>query len=165
MSIESDTNIKKDLKCLKEIMLSGEKYATVSFIYYIVNTLQIKVIPKEVNRVVDLINNNNAFDDVKFEDSDDNDIVIMNESQNKRRNIKIKNPLNSKEGLISALLNPYLKGHNFIFSFKKGIISFLYDKYQSVKESEEFITNITNNYDLDLLESSNSLLIDMFTES
>src|SRR4051794_40658887 len=106
MSTESDTDTKKDLKCLKEIMFSNdewklmkqltkilqlfydvtkllgsEKYATASFMYYVMATLQIKVISREVE-VVDLTNDNDdAFDDIEFEDGNDDDIVIMNESQ------------------------------------------------------------------------------------
>ncbi|GES92498.1 zinc finger BED domain-containing protein 1-like [Rhizophagus clarus] len=209
---ESDTDTKKDLKRLKEIMLSddewklmkqltkilqpfydatkllgGEKYATASFMYYVVATLQIKVIPKEVE-VVDLTNDDDAFDDdIEFEDGDDDDVIIM---QNTKRKIKIKNPLNcegkeeevkrnlyhllhhywenpAKEGMISALLDPRVKSLNFVSSLKKeGIISLLRDEYQFVKESEEFATGTTlNSNDLDLLESNNSLLIDMFAES
>ncbi|GBC04852.1 hypothetical protein RclHR1_00590038 [Rhizophagus clarus] len=209
---ESDTDTKKDLKRLKEIMLSddewklmkqltkilqpfydatkllgGEKYATASFMYYVVATLQIKVIPKEVE-VVDLTNDDDAFDDdIEFEDGDDDDVIIM---QNTKRKIKIKNPLNcegkeeevkrnlyhllhhywenpAKEGMISALLDPRVKSLNFVSSLKKeGIISLLRDEYQFVKESEEFATGTTlNSDDLDLLESNNSLLIDMFAES
>ena len=119
MSTQSDADTKKDLKRLKEIMLSddewklmkqltkllqlfydatkllgGEKYATASFMYYVVATLQTKVIPKEIE-VVDLTNDNDAFDDdVEFEDGNDDDVVILNESQNKKRKIRIKNPLN-----------------------------------------------------------------------
>ena len=80
MSTQSDADTKKDLKRLKEIMLSddewklmkqltkilqpfydgtkllgSEKYATASFMYYVVATLQIKVISREV-KVVDLTN-------------------------------------------------------------------------------------------------------------
>src|SRR3954453_17857 len=215
MSTESDTDTKKDLKRLKEIMLDddewkllkqltkilqpfydatkllgSEKYATASFMYYVVTTLQIKVIPKEVE-VIDLTNDNDdAFDDVEFEDGNDNDVIIMNESANKKRKIKIKDPLNcegkeeevkrnlyhllchywenpAKEGIISALLDLRVKGLNFISGIKKEeIITFLHNKYQFVKESEEFAASTTpNNNDLDLLESNNSLLIDMFTES
>ncbi|GES80927.1 zinc finger BED domain-containing protein 1-like [Rhizophagus clarus] len=105
---------KKDLKRLKEIMhsddewklmqqltkllqplydatklLSGEKYATATFIYYVVASLQAKVIPKEIE-MVDLTNNDNAFDDVEFEDGNDDDVVIMNESQTKREKLKLK---------------------------------------------------------------------------
>ncbi|GBB95871.1 hypothetical protein RclHR1_02630016 [Rhizophagus clarus] len=104
----------KDLKRLKEIMhsddewklmqqltkllqplydatklLSGEKYATATFIYYVVASLQAKVIPKEIE-MVDLTNNDNAFDDVEFEDGNDDDVVIMNESQTKREKLKLK---------------------------------------------------------------------------
>ena len=215
MSTQSDADTKKDLKRLKEIMLSddewklmkqltkllqpfydatkllgGEKYATASFMYYVVATLQTKVIPKEIE-VVDLTNDNDAFDDdVEFEDGNDDDVVILNESQNKKRKIRIKNPLNcegkeeevkrnlyhllchywenpAKEGMISALLDSRVKGLNFVSGVKKEqIISFLRNEYQSVKESEEFVANTTpNNNDLELSESNNSLLIDMFTES
>ncbi|CAI2198981.1 16676_t:CDS:1, partial [Funneliformis geosporum] len=48
------------------------------------------------------------------------------------------------------------------------IISYLRNEYQSIKESEEFITNttrISDNYDSNLLESNNSLLIDIFAKS
>ncbi len=215
MSTESDEDTKKDLKRLKEIMLSddewelmqqltkllqpfydatkllgGEKYATASFMYYVVATLQVKVFPTEIE-IVDLTNNNNAFDDVEFEDGNDDDIVIMNESQNKKRKIKIKDPLNcegkeeevkrslyqlllhywenpAEEGMISALLDPRIKGLNFVSnSRKEETISSLRNEYQSVKESEEFTTNmqILNDNELDLLESNNSLLVDMFAES
>ena len=215
MSIESDTDTKKDLKRLKEIMLDddewkllkqltkilqpfydatkllgGEKYATASFMYYVVATLQIKVILKEVE-VIDLTNDNDdAFDDVELEDDNDNNVIIMNESANKKRKIKIKDPLNcegkeeevkrnlyhllchywenpAKEEMISALLDSRVKGLNFISGIKKEeIITFLHNEYQFVKESEEFAASTTpNNNDLDLLESNNSLLIDMFTES
>jgi len=158
--------------------------------YYVVATLQIKVISKEVE-VIDLTNDNDdAFDDVEFEDGNDNDVIIMNESANKKRKIKIKDPLNcegkeeevkrnlyhllchywensAKEGMISALLDSRVKGLNFISGIKKEeIITFLHNEYQFVKESEEFAASTTpNNNDLDLLESNNSLLIDMFTES
>ncbi|GBB86728.1 hypothetical protein RclHR1_13110003 [Rhizophagus clarus] len=44
-------------------LLGGKKYATASFMYYVVATLQIKVIPKEVE-VVDLTN-------------DDDDLMMM----------------------------------------------------------------------------------------
>ncbi|GES78173.1 hypothetical protein RCL_jg29657.t1 [Rhizophagus clarus] len=73
----------------------------------------------------------------------------------------------AKEGMISALLDPRVKDLNFVSSLKKeGIISLLRDEYQFVKESEEFATSTTlNNDDLDLLESNNSIFIDMFTES
>ncbi|GBB86727.1 hypothetical protein RclHR1_13110002 [Rhizophagus clarus] len=69
--------------------------------------------------------------------------------------------------MISALLDPRVKDLNFVSSLKKeGIISLLRDEYQFVKESEEFATSTTlNNDDLDLLESNNSIFIDMFTES
>ncbi|GES93814.1 zinc finger BED domain-containing protein 1-like [Rhizophagus clarus] len=159
---ESDTDTKKDLKRLKEIMLSGEKYATASFMYYVVATLQIKVIPKEVE-VVDLTNDDDAFDDdIKFEDGKEEEV---------KRNLYHllhhywENP--AKEGMISALLDPCVKSLNFVSSLKKeGIISLLRDEYQFVKESEEFATGTTlNSDDLDLLESNNSLLIDMFAES
>lgn len=214
MSTESDEDTKKDLKRLKEIMLSedewklmqqltkllqpfydaskllgGEKYATASFIYYVVATLQIKVIPRETE-TVDLTNDDDAFDDVEFEDGNDDDVVIMNESQNKRK-IKIKDPLKcdgkieevkrnlyhlllhywenpAKEGMISALLDPHVKNLSFASNLKKEeTISLLRDEYQSVKESEEFVSNtqIPNDNDFDLLESNNSLLIDMFAES
>ena len=114
MSTQSDADTKKDLKRLKEIMLSddewklmkqltkllqpfydatkllgGEKYATASFMYYVVATLQVKVFPTEIE-TVDLTNNNNAFDDVEFEDGNDDDIVIMNESPNKKEKLKLK---------------------------------------------------------------------------
>src|SRR3954454_20347986 len=93
--------------------------------------------------VVDLTNDNdNAFDDIEFEDGNDDDIVIMNESQNKKRKIKIKNPLNcegkkeevkrnlyhllchywenpAKKGMISALLDSRVKDLNFVSSIKK----------------------------------------------
>src|SRR2546423_3887552 len=215
MSTESDIDTKKNLKCLKEIMLSddewklmkqltkilqpfydatkllgGEKYATASFMYYVVATLQIKVISRKVE-VVDLTNDDDdAFDNIEFEDGNDDNIVIMNESQNKKRKIKIKNPLNcegkeeevkrnlyhllchywensAKEEMISALLDLRVKDLNFVSSIKKEeIISFLRNEYQSVKESEEFTASTTpNNNDLNLLESNNSLFIDMFTKS
>ena len=110
MSTQSDADTKKDLKRLKEIMLSddewkfmkqltkilqpfydatklldGEKYATASFMYYVMTTLQIKVISREVE-VVDLTNDDDdAFDDIEFKDGNDDNIVIMNESQNKKK--------------------------------------------------------------------------------
>ncbi|GES76465.1 zinc finger BED domain-containing protein 1-like [Rhizophagus clarus] len=143
-------------------LLGGEKYATASFMYYVVATLQIKVIPKEVE-VVDLTNDDDAFDDdIEFEDGKEEEV---------KRNLYHllhhywENP--AKEGMILALLDPRVKSLNFVSSLKKeGIISLLRDEYQFVKESEEFATGTTlNSDDLDLLESNNSLLIDMFAES
>lgn len=212
MSTESDGDTKKDLKRLKEIMLSeeewklmqqltkllkpfndatkllgGEKYATASFMYYVVTTLLTKVMPAEIE-TVDL-SNDDAFDDVELEDGNEDDIIFVNESQNKKRKIKIKNPLKcngkeeevkkhlyqlllhywespAEEGMISALLDPRTKGLTFVSnSRKEEIISFLHNEYQSVKELEEFTTNMQNNDDIDILESNNSLLIDMFAES
>lgn len=198
MSTESDEDTKKDLKRLKEIMLSdnewklmqqltkilqpfydatkllsGEKYATASFIYYIVASLQIKVIPEETE-TVDLTNDDDAFDDVEFEDGNNNDVIIVDESQKKRK-IKIKDPLKcegkveevkrnlyhlllhywenpAKEGMVSALLDSRVKGLNFISNIKKEeTISHLRNEYQSVKESGEFIsfnTQISDDNDL-----------------
>ena len=76
MSTESDEDTKKDLKRLKEIILSddewelmqqltkllqpfydatkllgGEKYATASFMYYVVATLQVKVFPTGIEKI------------------------------------------------------------------------------------------------------------------
>ncbi|CAB4441002.1 unnamed protein product [Rhizophagus irregularis] len=170
--------------------IGGEKYATASFIYYVVTTFQVKVIPEEIE-TVDLTNDDDAFDDVEFEDGNDNDVVIMNESQNKKRKIKIKDPLKceekfeevkrnlyhlllhywenpAREGMVSALLDPRVKSLNFVSNLKKEeTISHLRNEYQSVKESEEFISNtrISNDNDFDILESNNSLFIDMFAES
>jgi hypothetical protein len=213
MSTEPGEDTKKDLKRLKEIMLSddewklmekltrllqpfydatkllgGEKYATASFMYYVVATLQIKVMPKDIE-TVDLTNDDNAFDDVEFEDGTDDDVIFMNESQNKKRKIKIKNPLNcegkeeevkrhlyqlllhywespAEEGMVSVLLDPRLKSLNFVSNLtKEETITSLRNEYQSVKELEEFTNIQIPNDDIDLSESNNSLLIDMFTEN
>ncbi|GBC04087.1 hypothetical protein RclHR1_05500002 [Rhizophagus clarus] len=88
-------------------LLSGEKYATVSFIYYVVASLQVKVIPKEIE-MVDLTNDDNALtiDDIEFEDGNDDD-VVMNESQNKKRKIKIKDPLKCKRKVEEVKRNLY----------------------------------------------------------
>ncbi|GBC10622.1 hypothetical protein RclHR1_09790007 [Rhizophagus clarus] len=75
-------------------LFSGEKYATVSFIYYVVVSLQVKAIPKEI-QMVDLMTR--AFDDVEFEDG--NDVIVVtsvNKSQKKKKKIKIQNPLKCK---------------------------------------------------------------------
>src|SRR5581483_9354622 len=72
--------------------LGGKKYATASFMYYVVATLQVKVIPNEIE-TIDLTDDSDAFDDVEFEDSNDDVVVVMNESQNKKRKVKIRDPL------------------------------------------------------------------------
>jgi len=100
MNTESDSDTKKDLKRLKEIMLTddewnlmqqltkllkpfhdatellgGEKYATASFMYHVLATLKLKVSSSNTrdNNIADLITKDDVFDDIEFKDNDDND--------------------------------------------------------------------------------------------
>ena len=154
--------------------------------YHVLAVLKLKVNSHNITiKAIDLTTEDEAFDDVEIEDGNDDDFTIIDGLQNKKREVKVKLPLNcegkeeqvkshlyqlllhywqnpAKEGMISALLDPRTKNLSFISGLEKEeTISSLYDEYQLLKESEGFTD--TQTY-IDL-ESSNSLLADMFTES